>query len=178
MSSLNQIALQLQNTEKQTQLLYAFDSHSFFKIIRIHFSKKIQLYYHICFRNHGWNTCPSGHFLRGLYRSGGGNRGLDGIEWGKCCKPAYHPPSYGRCYDKDIKRAFDKKGWVMCEANYFVVGFWRGNGHRLHHIEKMRCCKMVNGKKESLTTRYMYMYRSYIHSLPSESKNIDSQYSF
>ena len=113
----------------------------------------IYKYHHICFRNNGWNTCPSGHFLRGLYRSGGSNKGLHAIEWGKCCKPAYHPSWYGRCYDKDIRRSFDRKGWVTCDANYFVVGLWRGGCDRLHCIEKIRCCKMVNGKKESLNTR-------------------------
>ena len=65
--------------------------------------------------------------MRGLFRSGRSNKGLGSIEWGKCCKPAYHPPWYGRCYDKNIMYAFDKRGWVTCDAKYFLVGSGAGD---------------------------------------------------
>ena len=92
----------------------------------------------------GWSTCPSGLFLRGLYRSG--DNKLYNLEYAKCCKPAYHPYWHGSCYNKDVGVSFDKKGWNLCAANYFMTGFYRSDGQKLYNIEKFKCCKMVSGE--------------------------------
>ena len=99
----------------------------------------------------GWSTCPSGFFLRGLYRSG--DNKLYNLEYAKCCKPAYHPYWHGSCYNKDVGVSFDKKGWNLCAANYFMTGFYRSDSQKLYNIEKFKCCKMVSG--ESI---YIYIY--------------------
>lgn len=93
------------------------------------------------FDREGWSTCPSGSFLRGLYRSGGNS--IASIEYGKCCKPAYHPYYHGSCYNQDVASSFDSKGWSNCNAGYFLAGFWRGGCDKLYCIEKFKCCKMV-----------------------------------
>ncbi|XP_028394008.1 uncharacterized protein LOC114518245 [Dendronephthya gigantea] len=90
--------------------------------------------------NHRWSTCPTGHFLQGLYRSDGNN--LHNIEYGKCCKPANHPYWWGDCYDHDIKISFDSKGVSKCNAEYYMTGLYRGGCDGLSCIEKIKCCKM------------------------------------
>ena len=96
------------------------------------------------FRNNNWVSCPTGYFLRGLYRSAG--NWLSNIELGKCCKPANHPRYHGSCYHKDVTKSFDNSGWTKCNSGYFLVGLYRSKCNRLSCIEKFKCCQMVNSK--------------------------------
>ncbi|XP_001639919.2 aerolysin [Nematostella vectensis] len=92
--------------------------------------------------NYRWSTCPGGHFLQGLYRSG--DKWLHNIEYGKCCKPANHPHWWGHCYNQDVGRSFDNVGTSKCNDGYFMTGVYRGSCNKLYCIESFKCCKMVN----------------------------------
>ena len=98
------------------------------------------------FRKGSWGTCPSGYFLNGLYRTSSNN--LHNIEEGQCCKPKQHPKYYEDCYDENIGKRFDAKGWSTCsKVGYFVTGIHRDNsgGDSLHNLDKFKCCKMWTG---------------------------------
>lgn len=93
------------------------------------------------FDRQGWSTCPSGHFLQGLYRNSCDK--LYCIEYGKCCKPASHPYWWGHCYNQNVWSSFDKKGWSKCKDGYFIAGLYRTSGNNLYNLEEFKCCKMV-----------------------------------
>ena len=90
-------------------------------------------------------VCSYGYFLNGLYRTQ--DRKLHNIEKGKCCKPINHPDNSGDCYYEHISENFNKKGWAMCKkAGYYITGlFGSPGGDWLHNIDKLKCCKMVEG---------------------------------
>ncbi|XP_046863448.1 adhesive plaque matrix protein 2-like, partial [Xenia sp. Carnegie-2017] len=94
-----------------------------------------------------WSVCPNGYFLNGLYRTKG--QRLHNIEEGKCCKPVNHPDRYGHCYNENIIRRFNRKGWTTCrKRGYYVTGFYRDlHGNWLHNIDYLKCCKMFAGVK-------------------------------
>ena len=104
--------------------------------------------------NHRWSTCPSGHFLQGLYRGDGNN--LHNIEYGKCCKPANHPYWWGSCYNQDIMLSFDKKGLSKCDDGYYMTGVYRGGCDGLRCIEEIKCCKMYPSKSCYLQEKIWY----------------------
>ncbi|XP_046863970.1 uncharacterized protein LOC124457823 [Xenia sp. Carnegie-2017] len=88
-----------------------------------------------------WSFCSKGYFLNGLFRTKGNN--LHNIEMGYCCKPVNHPKTYGHCYYKSIKYAFNKKGWTTCgRVGFYIAGLKRGRGNWLHNIDYLKCCRM------------------------------------
>ncbi|XP_067017058.1 fibropellin-1-like isoform X1 [Acropora muricata] len=93
--------------------------------------------------NNKWALCPGGRFIQGLYRNDGG--WLHHIEQARCCKPNNLPNSYLHCYDKDVGRSFDNKGWSSCDGGYSMAGFYKGTCDRLYCIEKFKCCSMNEG---------------------------------
>ncbi|XP_068721036.1 fibropellin-3-like isoform X1 [Montipora capricornis] len=93
--------------------------------------------------NKKWAVCPNGRFIQGLYRNSGG--WLHHIEEARCCKPNNLPSSYLHCYDKDVGLSFDKKGWSVCDGDYYMAGFYKGNCDKLYCIEKFKCCSMKEG---------------------------------
>ena len=101
--------------------------------------KKINLW-HLLFSNKRWANCPDGYFMRGLYR-GDGQR-LHHIEEGSCCRPNNLPNRYLDCYEKDVEKTFDKKGWGKCSNGYYMAGFYKGTCDKVYCIEKFRCCSM------------------------------------
>ena len=96
-------------------------------------------------RNNKWSTCPKGHYLSGIFKTGA-DKWLHNIEEGKCCKPKGHPANWGQCYDADVLLSFDKKGWSECKAGFYMVGLFRGGCNKLQCIEKFKCCKMADRK--------------------------------
>ena len=96
-------------------------------------------------RNHKWSTCPNGHYLSGLFKTGA-DKWLDSIETGKCCKPNGHPADWGQCYDADVSLSFEKKGWSECKAGFYMVGLYRGDCNLLKCIDKFKCCQMADRK--------------------------------
>ncbi|XP_005105797.1 uncharacterized protein LOC101864475 [Aplysia californica] len=60
-------------------------------------------------KNYTWNTCQTGFFLQGLYRTGKPEL-LENIESGWCAKPSSHPHHYGQCYVQDISDSFNDAG--------------------------------------------------------------------
>ena len=93
--------------------------------------------------NKKWAVCPNGRFIQGLYRNSGG--WLHHIEEARCCKPNDLPSSYLHCYDKDVGLSFDNKGWSVCDGDYYMAGFYKGNCDKLYCIEKFKCCSMKEG---------------------------------
>ena len=94
----------------------------------------------LLFSNKRWANCPDGYFMRGLYR-GDGQR-LHHIEEGSCCRPNNLPNRYLDCYEKDVEKTFDKKGWGKCSNGYYMAGFYKGTCDKVYCIEKFRCCSM------------------------------------
>ncbi|XP_046839582.1 uncharacterized protein LOC124433827 isoform X2 [Xenia sp. Carnegie-2017] len=112
-------------------------------------------------RNGKWSECPRGHFLSGLYRS---NRStLSSIDRGRCCRPESHPLRYGLCYDENIAKDFNRKGWSICKrVGYYITGLYRGNGkNELNNIDKFRCCQMASEKtSNSVISKTPFTYRA------------------
>ena len=81
--------------------------------------------------------------MQGLYRTSGNN--LGNIEEGRCCKPTNLPKTYLHCYDKDVGKSFNKKGWSKCDPDYYMIGFKRGGCNKLNCINKFKCCSMHDG---------------------------------
>ena len=94
----------------------------------------------LLFSNKSWANCPDGHFMRGLYRGDG--QLLHHIEKGSCCRPNNLPNRYLDCYEKDVEKSFDKKGWGKCAKGYYMAGFYKGTCDKVYCIEKFRCCSM------------------------------------
>ena len=102
--------------------------------------------YTLAFRKNVWALCPTGYFLRGLYRNDG-----DGwvyqIEEALCCKPNTFPDKYQDCYNENIWGSFDHIGLSRCKrAGYYVAGIYKSNCETLGCIEELKCCKMVVGE--------------------------------
>ena len=124
-------------------LLMSDSATPYFKSCRQHFDVVRFMHsflFFVDYRPHRWALCPSGHFLRGLYRTSGD--WLYNIEEGKCCKPVGLPNKYAKCVDKDITVSFDNKGLSSCDDGYYMVGFYKGSCNQLYCIEKIKCCKM------------------------------------
>ena len=95
------------------------------------------------------NSCPSGYYLSGLYRSENKNGELHNIEYAWCCKPSGALDTYKTCYDEDVSLSFDwdKNGMVSCgRSGYYITGLYRSDCNYLHCIEKFRCCELQAGE--------------------------------
>lgn len=97
-----------------------------------------------CFDNQGWCKCGEGYYMRGLYRSD--DKWLRNIEQAKCCRPKKQEKKWGHCYEQDVSRSFDGKGWSKCNNEYYMAGIYRENCKQLYCLEKFWCCKMGNTK--------------------------------
>ena len=100
-------------------------------------------------RNNKWSSCPDGHYLSGIFKTGA-DQWLHNIEEGKCCKPKGHPQSWGQCYDEDVTLSFDNRGWSGCNTDFYLVGLYRSVCNRLYCIETFKCCKMAERKYQRL----------------------------
>ena len=92
------------------------------------------------FDHRGWSKCPRGYYMEGLYRTSGNS--LSNIEEAHCCRPRKQIKAWGRCYDQDVSRSLDYRGWSKCRHGHYMVGLWRNNCNELFCIEKFRCCRM------------------------------------
>ncbi|XP_044166634.1 SCO-spondin-like [Acropora millepora] len=90
-----------------------------------------------------WALCPTGYYLNGLRLGAGPPAYLHHIDEAQCCHPQGHPNSYEQCYDEDVSRSFDDKGWSECKKpGYYMTGFYKSSCNQIYCIEKFRCCKM------------------------------------
>ena len=107
-----------------------------------HFSQTVDLF----FRFNVWALCPASYYLNGLLLLPANPPFLAHIYHARCCRPQNHPISYEDCYDEDVTRSFDTKGWSECQrAGYYMTGFYKSNCDDLNCIDKFRCCKMRKG---------------------------------
>ena len=92
------------------------------------------------FDRKGWSTCNNGYFMKGLYRTSGSY--LNNIEEAKCCRPRGAVKRWGRCYNHNVWRSFDHKGWSRCHSGYYMTGLYRNSCNQLYCLEEFKCCKM------------------------------------
>ena len=92
------------------------------------------------FDHKGWSTCQNGYYMRGLFRTSG--QYLRNIESAKCCRPVGLKKRWGSCYNKNVWRSFDKKGWSICKKGYYMAGLYRSSCDQLLCLEEFKCCKM------------------------------------
>lgn len=46
------------------------------------------------------------------------------------------------CYDQDVRKSLDKKGWSKCQNWYYMTGVYKGDCDNLNCIEMIKCCRM------------------------------------
>uniref|UniRef100_A0A7M5WQS3 Cnidarian restricted protein n=1 Tax=Clytia hemisphaerica TaxID=252671 RepID=A0A7M5WQS3_9CNID len=96
----------------------------------------------------GWNMCPSGTYMTGLWRNNRHTWRGDSIvliEEAEC----YTPPSYLRatagersCYTLNIWLHWDRDDrWAICRNGHYMNGIYNTKGSHLHNIEEFHCCK-------------------------------------
>jgi len=101
------------------------------------------------FNDAGFSYCDSAgrSYMTGLWRTGGDNAGIESIEYASCLEAAGHlhvgKDETPNCVTQNWMYAFDKPGWVSCNAGYYMVGLERNaKKHReIFAIERARCCK-------------------------------------
>lgn len=99
--------------------------------------------------NNRWCNCKNGYFVAGFFRGGGDK--VYHIERYRCCRPnssQRHPlsaywnwVSYNNS-DGRFGGCFDRSNWCYTLSNYFMVGFYRGGGDRIYHLERMSQAKI------------------------------------
>ena len=130
---------------------------------------------HILFSFHVWALCPTGYYLNGLRLGAGPPAYLLHIDEAQCCHPQGHPNSYEQCYDEDVSRSFDDKGWSECKKpGYYMTGFYKSSCNDIYCIEKFRCCKM---KKRNFYFVY-FNYESAVLKITTHTENLHSNGSF
>ena len=126
---------------------------------------------HILFSFHVWALCPTGYYLNGLRLGAGPPAYLHHIDEAQCCHPQGHPNSYEQCYDEDVSRSFDDRGWSECkQPGYYMTGFYKSSCNQIYCIEKFRCCKM---KKRN----FYFVYFNH-ESAVSENSNPRRKFAF
>ncbi|XP_022795988.1 uncharacterized protein LOC111334503 [Stylophora pistillata] len=104
--------------------------------------------------NYTWALCPPGFYMNGI-RTGLHNHHkafLNHIDEAQCCHPKDHPSSYEDCYDEDVAKKFNRKGWSKCQGKgYYMTGFYKSSCDELNCIDKFRCCKMKNGQPNGIS---------------------------
>ena len=79
--------------------------------------------------------------MGGLKRSTSTLSWLSNIEALICCYPKNASPSDEDCHEKSV--SFNDQGWTMCDANYYLAGFHRGNCEYLSCLDQFKCCKFM-----------------------------------
>ena len=46
------------------------------------------------------------------------------------------------CYDEDVKKSLNKKGWSKCRDWHYMMGVYKGDCDNLNCIDKIKCCRM------------------------------------
>ena len=122
-----------------------------------------------------WALCPTGSYLNGLRVSRALPGYLNDIDEAQCCHPQNHPNSYEQCYDEDVSRSFDDKGWSECKKpGYYMTGFYKSSCNQIYCIEKFRCCKM---KKRNFYFVY-FNHESAVLKITTLTENLHSNGSF
>ena len=122
-----------------------------------------------------WALCPTGYFLNGLRLGAGPPAYLLHIDEAQCCHPQGHPNSYEQCYDEDVSRSFDDKGWSECKKpGYYMTGFYKSVCNEIYCIEKFRCCKM---KKRNFYFVY-FNHELAVLKITTRTENLHSNGSF
>jgi hypothetical protein len=91
-----------------------------------------------------WSQVPSGSLLTGFYRHPSGNNRVFAIEEGRY-RRVKNSPGF-ECYSANWWGSFDREGWSMCDAGYFMNGIyrtgnmWDGNSG-IHQLEMAYCCR-------------------------------------
>ncbi|XP_044176626.1 fibrillin-2-like isoform X1 [Acropora millepora] len=88
-----------------------------------------------------WAKCPPGMFIQGVKRTGFLYSWLSHIEELICCSPKDVTPSYEDCHEKYV--SFHDQGWSMCDLDYYLAGFHRGNCRSLYCLDQFKCCKFM-----------------------------------
>ncbi|XP_078379589.1 uncharacterized protein LOC144662599 isoform X2 [Oculina patagonica] len=91
-------------------------------------------------RKNTWAFCPKGHFLQGIFRSKG--TGIRNIKKALCCRSRNFKHMTKDCYDKDVRKSLQKKGWSKCREWYYIMGVYKGDCDKQNCIEMIRCCRM------------------------------------
>ena len=83
--------------------------------------------------------------MQGIKRSTKLLSWLSDIEGLICCNPNHPAPisTYDDCYDKDVNVSLNYQGWTMCDADYYLAGFYRGNCKYLSCLDRFKCCKFM-----------------------------------
>ena len=83
--------------------------------------------------------------MQGIKRSTKLSSWLSDIEGLICCNPDHSTPisTYDDCYDKDVNVSLNYQGWTMCDADYYLAGFYRGNCKYLSCLDRFKCCKFM-----------------------------------
>ena len=82
--------------------------------------------------------------MHGVKRTTSLHSWLSNIEGIICCHPKTDvAPSYEDCYEKNVDVLFNNKGWAMCDADYYLAGFYRGNCKFLSCLDRFKCCKFM-----------------------------------
>ena len=92
------------------------------------------------FRNDRWASCPDGYFLQGIYRSN--ETWLHNIEKALCCRPRNFKNMTKDCYDEDVRKSLNKKGWSKCRDWHYMMGVYKGDCDKLNCIDMIKCCRM------------------------------------
>ncbi|XP_020626858.1 uncharacterized protein LOC110064194 [Orbicella faveolata] len=92
-------------------------------------------------RNNRWASCPDGYFLQGIYRST--ETWLHNIEKALCCRPRNFKNFTKNCYDENVRKSLNKKGWSKCRDWHYMMGVYKGDCDNLNCIDMIKCCRMT-----------------------------------
>ena len=92
------------------------------------------------FNRKGWSTCYDGYYMTGLYRTEWHH--LYNIDEARCCRPRTQAWSWGSCYNHNVWRSFNSKGWSSCYHGYYMAGLYRNSCDKLYCLEEFKCCRM------------------------------------
>ncbi|XP_015757878.1 PREDICTED: uncharacterized protein LOC107337270 isoform X3 [Acropora digitifera] len=92
-----------------------------------------------------WAECPFGMVIQGIKRSKQMYSWIYDIEGINCCHVKNVTPSYEDCYEKAQSVPRNYQGWVQCEGDYYVAGFFQGNRSCKDNSckERLKCCNFV-----------------------------------
>ena len=92
-----------------------------------------------------WAECPFGMIIQGIKRSKQMYSWIYDIEGINCCHVKNVTPSYENCYEKAESVPRNYQGWVQCEGDYYVAGFFQGKRSCKDNSckERLKCCNFV-----------------------------------
>jgi hypothetical protein len=88
----------------------------------------------------GWSKCEANYFVGGFYRSGSS---LYNLQMFKCC--SYEKSRWSMCSEENWATKFNAIGRARAPAHKFLVGLYRGKGHKLRDIDRAYTCGWVRG---------------------------------